>query len=500
MKKWTKILCFSFLFAFVMAGVLTGCATVGNIKNLEKEIIMNGTSAVMVGDHLYFGNAYAESVTSESEYSSASSSSYLARVNTKNFSKDLDRNFSPDVEKVSGGVVGYENNFMFVLGQSIYYATPNTQMITTTDSNGKKTTEHHYDYTTFYKSGLNGDGKQKLYTSTATVSQCEVLKCENVYYLVIYSGTNLVKINLSNNKIEEIEKENDVTSVALQKTYQKNIHSEKDLNFDGYIYYAINRPDPNESGLSGTIVKRVKLSGGESEVVYNQQSSVALLGRDKDYVFYSEKFQEQQWLCRYSVKENSESFGSEHAASRYFSVKTTQEATTFYRIESESKFYGYLFMIDNTIYYVSADGKSGTIKFVFPSGSEETDFSLLFVDGKERTLYISTSTSIYRVSLPYDFFNVSKIGNEVDCETIVSMTAIASNNSFAFDGEFIYFYGELEELPKEEGDEEENDENEETEEPDSTKYLYRASIKKVSEPSKNYQLLGLTKSAKRHSK
>lgn len=498
MKKWTKILCFAILSVFALAGVLTGCATVGNIKNTETEIIMNGTGAALVGNHLYFANAFSDSVTSEAEYSTAAATSYLARVDTTALGEDVDQNFSPKlVEKVAGNVTGFSGSFMFVLGQNIYYATPNTQMITKTDEEGNKTTEHHYDYTTFYKSALNGDGQKKLLTTTEVVSQCEALKCDGKYYIVVLAGSELFKINLSNDSVEKIEKEDEVTSVALQKTYQKNIQAEADLNFDGYVYYAINRPDPNGSGLSGTIVKRVKLSGGEAEPVYNQQTAVSLLGRDKDYVFYSESYQGQQWICRYDVTSPKNSFGAQNVSNRYYCGGTTQEETTFHRVETDSgRVLGYVFMIESTMHYVSNDGaKSGTVKFVSPSGSEETTFSLMFVKG--RTAYIVTAANIYRAGLE-DIFNSSTKGNEVDCTPIVTMTSISSGAAYAFDGENIYFYAGLQELPKDETEDEEESEEEETPETetDETNYLYRASLK-VSDASKNYQLLGQTKIASR---
>ena len=50
MKKTTKLLC-----GLLGVGLLlTGCATVGAIKNNDPELIYNGNSAVMINDSYYY--------------------------------------------------------------------------------------------------------------------------------------------------------------------------------------------------------------------------------------------------------------------------------------------------------------------------------------------------------------------------------------------------------------------------------------------------------------
>ena len=56
MKKITKLLCGILGVAFLA----TGCATVGNIKNSDSELIYNGNAAVMVNGYLYYGNAFTD--------------------------------------------------------------------------------------------------------------------------------------------------------------------------------------------------------------------------------------------------------------------------------------------------------------------------------------------------------------------------------------------------------------------------------------------------------
>ena len=181
MKKVNKILCGILGASFLLAG----CATVGNIQNDQTEVIYNGNSAVMVSDNLYFGNSIAD-IGSGFSYKDAKTYAYLSRLNTKLDFGAKDQDYSPKtVEMVEGEVVGHENSFMFALGDYVYYAVPNQKEF----KNDEGKPEKHYDYTTIMRCKLNGDKNKELYTAEGTVSQIEVLKYGENYYIVFLAQT-----------------------------------------------------------------------------------------------------------------------------------------------------------------------------------------------------------------------------------------------------------------------------------------------------------------------
>ena len=109
-----------------------------------------------------------------------------------------------------------------------------------------------------------------------------------------------------------------------------------------------------------------------------------------------------------------------------------------------------------------------------------------------RTIYVSTTTGIYKATLS-GIFSGNGGNVEIECETIVEMTAIYDGTLCAFDKDYIYYYAKLESVEKDEDEKEET-----TEETDDNYYLYRARVGVTS--ADGYELLGLTKIASRHTK
>ncbi len=153
-KNILKVICFALLsmFAFV------GCATVSNITNDSDELIFNGGHAVVVGNHLYYGNAYTEVGSNEKDfaYDEKAGFSYLNRID---LSQDFGKPLAPQTqtEKVNSKVAGYENQYMFVLGDFIYFTSANTHK--------SSSLEHKYNLVSFFRSRLNGFVLEEIFTT-----------------------------------------------------------------------------------------------------------------------------------------------------------------------------------------------------------------------------------------------------------------------------------------------------------------------------------------------
>lgn len=480
MKKWTKILCSAVGGVLGLGFLLTGCATVGDIKNPSNEVVFNGNSAVMIDGHLYYGNSFADISTfsNDDSYKSSAKLSYLARLNTNASSFATDgKDFSPEnVEKVAEKVAGHENSFMFALGNYIYYATPNREEI----SNGDGTSSYQYSYTTLFRSKLNGDDVKEIYTTNGEISQIEVLKYGGKYYVVIYAGTTLVKIEVGD-KVGDVKTiAEDVTGVAMPETYQQD-KAGSTLDFNGYIYYTTARTVEDYANASGTQFNRVLLTSDSGEKMSATTSSISLIGREKDVVFFTKDGATYSVNVANNASKNI--FTDNGNATRLYNGSVTDLDL----IASDNVDYGYIFKSSETLMYKEVNASATSVKFVDGEGAEITDYNFLAADGTVR--YISTTTGIYKA----DFATISN--GSITCDTIVKMTGIHDGSLYAYDGKYIYFYAQLQDL------EDKAEEDASITETDANYYLYRAKadVNPKATSKATYELLSLTETDERHS-
>ena len=274
MKKITKGL---LACAFTGAMILTGCSGVANIENKNKdEILYQGGQVVSVGDYLFYSNGFCSGVDSfgersEVEYNEAKQYSYLSRINKKDFDGNLYKNENA-TDKISDKIVGYVNSYMFVYGDYIYYATPNVH---TTGEN-----KHVWKYVSIFRCKLDGSDSKEIYTTKAydsSSAEIKALKYDGQAYLLIFDGTNLVKIKVGNALEKTITEVSGVTGVAMPKEGEE---------FNGNIYYTTSRDD----GQKGNVLKKFNLKTSESKLVVKEnKKEISLVGRVKDEVFYTIK-------------------------------------------------------------------------------------------------------------------------------------------------------------------------------------------------------------------
>jgi len=471
MKKIAKLLCGFLGICFLV----TGCATVGNIKNNEEELIHNGTSVVTVSDHVYFGNSIASysEFNTDADYKQSAKNAYLARIDGNDVVSES-KDFSPEnTKKVNSEVVGQDKSFMFALGKYVYFTTPNRKKVREEDG-----TKYYFNYTTLYRTALNGDGQKELYTTNGEVSQIEVLKADGNYYVVMLAGKNLVKVKITGGVDVEVLAD-DATSVALPETYEMdNVGSTLDWN--GYIYYTTAKESTN---ASGNLIKRVSIANGEIETMYHNDTTVTFVDRERDVVFFTENSETYKIDLSADVTKNAFINGTKQKLYAEASVSNIN------LIATQAAEYGYVFMNSaNTLVYQSKDAsKGGAIAFK-NAGEAISGYKLLQVSG--RTVYLGTTTAIYRADLSALFAGAN--GNvEVECETVVKMTNIHDGTMVGFDHNYVYFYAQLQEVEAEEVEE-----SEETE-ADTNYYLYRASIRILDETK--HELLSKVKDESRHS-
>ncbi len=479
MKKTTKLLC-----GLLGVGLcLAGCATVSPIKNKDTELVFNGNSAVMINDsYLYYGNSFADysSFSNDSDYKNAAKLSYLARLEAGAILSAKDGDYSPKgVNRVSSDVVVHEKSFMFALGDYIYYLSPNRKKF----ENEEGKLVQQYGYSTLFRSKLNGDKRKELFTTSAEVTQIEVLKYDNKYYLVMLAGSDLIRFELGS-KVKRQTLATDVTSVALPETYQKNKVGST-LDWNGNIYYTKALKDEDNSSVSGTSIKKLSIAGGEeTEVGGGQGQTIALVGRKGDVVFYTY---------------NEETYKNDTNENRRFSTNSSDRfsssaVSNMYQVYNDNVL-GYIYTANSSTVYQTTAGVTGTLTLNYENTSV-SDYKILFVTG--RTIYLSTTNAIYTADVSEVFAGNGSVAN---CKALVKMAdgSIYSGNRYAFDGTYLYYYAKLQEVEKE--NEDESDESEE-EVVDEHYYMYRTKVgtNADDEPKTPYELLSLVENSERHTK
>lgn len=494
MKKFLMAICCILTFGLVLAG----CATVSSIPNDYNGIIYNGNAGTIVSGYLYYGNAFADVSTfsDQGDYDTSADSAYLSRLNLNNERDAKGKNFSPLGNEVvnSEEVVAHENQFMFVIGNYLYFTKPDEHSYYI-DNN----VEQHYDYTTLCSIALNGDD-MKEYDYQGVVEQIEVQEFNGNYYIIAFANDNLVVTKLNNGNLDSRILATGVTSVAIPETAEAGANDD----WNGMIYYTTTNESDNE------ITKQISVeaeNGDSAQTISSKNGTVSFLYRSNDYIVYTHKQNSTTRVYYNNVKSvtNNDNIISLNNILSYNS-SISNAFLLNYGTSAEMLIYD---NSDGTLSFKNKVGGSGTITLSDGSASV-TDYEIMFFDGS--LAYLMSSKAIYEVDFaPLTNVRTSYTSQALTGRTIVSMTAIQTAGTlYSYDGDYIYYYARLEELTDEEQElidaekEEAGIEVSEDEEADAITttdggyYLYRARINNNGDTS-FYELLGQTSHVERHS-
>lgn len=460
MKKIGKI------FALIlMAGTLTfalaGCSKDSGIPNSKSDqIIYNGGIVSVVDDNIFYANGYSNSdITTMDEFNAAAEYSYLARLNLNE--NETDPYSSPEnVVKLNSEVVGYENTYSFVVGDFVYYASPNKHQ---TSSN-----TYVFTYVSLFKTRLNGSDTKELMTTNSfdtEKAQFSVVEVEGQKFWLVYDGTALNIINLNNDKVIKIS--DSATSVALPKENE---------TFNGKVYYTEDKE--NKYGETGNEVFEYDLVLNESKAIMKTiNNTVTFTGRCGDDVFYTRVNALTNVTKTY--KADAKDFESQTfltAGEEFYSA----EISEIWKIESEnlSSYNGYIF----------TSSLSGNAQILYKRNSASNPIVLLASGSYSSLLFVSGDLVYYSTSDGIAYKSVSSPTEET--KLVEGLTIIADKIGYDFyeSGNLknLYFYAQRIYL---EDDEDSTESTSETEENDDTNYyLYMISASSQSTP----QLLGKT--------
>lgn len=435
-----------FILIFCIALFLTGCATVSNVTNKDGSKVyfddiqyFQGQVAV-IGDYLYYGNGYTASDGDDFNYNTAASTGYLSRIKiSENLQYDLTEDEDGYVDPSPLGseqvndekLIGYENQYMFALGDYLYFTSANTHVLSDSSND--------YTRVSLFRVKFNGDKFEEIDTfrhdenSVITVQKGS----DNNYYYIIYAPVdseatsyNLYSIKIGNKIGDTVTLAEDVNSVAVcdENSTIKNVVYTVDSERTSHETIAVKAVD----FATGDITDY----GDNNDVV---GATTRLISRIGDTVFYS-----------YSDLKNTQEivyYKDLTTGDKLFSGSSDKEFYVLAVSDIQQVGDGYMFISDasSSVMYKPSLNQVENAQNVLTS-SEYTD--ILFVDSE--WIYYSNDTSISRVS-------VRDITNK---QTLVTMTRIISGQC-GYDGEYIYFYAQLEST------------SEDSENTDTNYYMYR---------------------------
>jgi len=231
---------------------LSGC---GGFKpltggpSLNADVTSNGGLSVQKGNYLYFVNGFKNSeslVDGDNKYGEVQNAGiYRAELNSNNeLLKDEEGNLL-NVELLIPKVVGFEKGGLYIFDNYIFYASPTILK--------DRTGEVRFDLVDFYLAKLDGSGVEKIYATDeySDIATFSFYKIDNSVYLVVYDGTSIVSVKITNGKVGTVTKMVEkATSVAFPSVLEYNSENYTVQDINKYIYYT--RELNNE--IDGTIL------------------------------------------------------------------------------------------------------------------------------------------------------------------------------------------------------------------------------------------------------
>ena len=396
MKKYLSViavlvLCVCFMFS--------GCTPV--LEMPTGNIFSNGGSVVMVGDYVYYANTFVDYSSLESgdntEKTTEHNAMYRLKTDDKGFVTRDDDGEIQNVEKVYAKIAGFNMSNMFVVGNYLYFTSPNVHK----DNSGST----KFDLTTLFRVKLNGTGLKEIYTTQTSQGKFFLVTEQNPY-LLIFDDSKIIKIEIKDNLSGKEVLIEDVLDTVFPTTYS-------DID---YIYYTkdISEEDKNV-GLSGNYLYKLDLSTTQSVNVGKPSRETVTLVAYENNVLYYKKLVDGEALY-YSNEFVGGFEATEQQLTVVGEVDGTDSISEFTPINNEHCVYKYdsKIMLDtDTNPLVSEDG--ATIELVY------SDY-----------IYYTTANGLYRIN--YKSREVQTVALVKDIQT----------GSCDIAGEYCYFYAKVE--------------------------------------------------------
>lgn len=282
MKKFLKC-CVSAVLAVVIVAGFTGCKTKLSDTTVSTEkvkkisgVSTNGGISVVYGDYLYFING-TKTNDGTSSKDNVRSAVYRVSYNTETGKA------GDDYERVVDDLVGYENGSLYFFGDFMYYTSPSSDV----NYKGDKL----YYKTKFMRYDLVNKKSYELYTTSQNesddnLSYAYYIVGDTLNLLVYESTTSTLKSLKINKEVTENYTIEDIASCVLSENQGTCVTEGKTVDANNYVFYTKN-PEMDEAIQTGVKVYRVSPVTNNSECIYSDGGSIALLTIRNGKLIYS---------------------------------------------------------------------------------------------------------------------------------------------------------------------------------------------------------------------
>lgn len=317
MKKKLVILaavCLTVIMAFAGCG---GILLNGG-PSADAPVYGNGSLAVRKGDWLYFANAFKSYETvnvNENKYGNEKLSGiYRVKLNSNGLVDVDDEGMPVGAELLAPQIAGYENSGIYIFGEYIYYCTPKTL--------NDKTGVAQKGLYSFERVKLDGTNHKTLYFTDKGSSSFKVSyqQIGEFVYIIIRDGAEVraIEVGLKNDKVYNRLLAEDIVSVAFSDS-DKNVGM-----FEQYVYYT-KTATIKDNGFDGYQVLRSKLNGTvKDEVIWSGDRNYSLTNVKNGRIYY--EFNSKLYSTTDFKSENQYASSGTDKISPYFIV-SDQNAT-----------------------------------------------------------------------------------------------------------------------------------------------------------------------------
>lgn len=417
MKKFTSII---FVMLIACCFLISGCsgATLTMPQNYNTTA-SNGGFVVGVGNYLYFANAYKgySTLTQGSDNDGSAVAQHSIKraeveANAQN-SLVLDEDDKIKFENVLNKIAGYETSNMFVVGEYLYFTSPNIHKNDSKEEDKYNTYE--FELSSLFRIKLDGSNFDEIYTTETSSAKFYLTGGENKT-LLVFDDSKIMRLNCYANATKLQDLATEVQSTVFPYDQQLEVEN---------IYFTANREEGSD--FTGNVLKVLNLQNGEINDVAgysNNKKTITLISYTGERLFYTLSGSTTSALCS-----NDFSKGSSSEKTHKYEI-TSMTAGATLRVVSNIEDYGvncFVFEYNNNIFMqdLVADNDN-----VYEKLTNATDAKIAFVDGTY--VYYTTANGIFRVS----------VLGEHETQQVSDITSF-NTTALDFDGRYVYFYASI---------------------------------------------------------
>lgn len=388
------LLCVSFLFA--------GCGT--NLNIPTGEVLSNGGNVVSIGDYIYYANTYVDysTLTGNANTENTTEHNAIYRVKTDEYGfTTLDEDEQIDnIDKVYSKIAGFDNSNMYILGEYLYFTSPNVHKEDSGDD--------RFDLTTLYRVRLDGTSLQEILTTEESRGEFFFASGEPNFVLVFDNG-KITKVKIG----DRIGSKEVLVEEATDAVFPTSFGE-----IDSFYYTKALNEEDTEAGVQGNILYRYDFATNTSTTVAQQSSEIVLVAYQNGVLYYK---QNNGTLAPYYSISDHQSFDSDRIQWTVLGeIDGTDSITNFTPINENNVVYE----AESKI-YLGTKGQGSLANYAV---LVDEDANIEFVDGDY--VYYTTASGVYRISY----------------RDKVSQTLAEKENvqqgSCDISGEYVYFYAQ----------------------------------------------------------